>query len=93
MKNKGTALIVTLVYIVIVSIICVSVLGFGVQHYMLMSQRVDKFQNMYYAEGGLYLGICRGARGTVAIDTTSPNSTVTISDTGSDLESKRFYTP
>jgi len=87
--NKGTALIVTMVYLIIVALICVAALSFSSAHYKLMSQRVDKFQNAYLAEGGLYLGVYQGTNvNPVQLISTDPNSTVSI--TGN-LTSKRTY--
>lgn len=89
MNNRGAALIVTMVYLIIVSIICAAVLAFSSGHYQLISQRVDKFQNMYYSEGGLYLGLYQGTgSGTVTIDTSNPATTVTVNGT---LTSTRIY--
>ena len=66
MSDKGTALIVTMVYLIIVAVVCAVVLGFSSGHYRLMTQRVEKFQKTYYAEGGLYLGLF-GATGQYQI--------------------------
>lgn len=85
--NKGTALIITLVYLIVVTIICVSVLGFSSGHYRLMSYRVDRMQNLYYAEGGLYMGLV-GTRGAIYIQ--PGNNEVNITE-GANLESKRHF--
>lgn len=87
--KKGTALIVTMVYLIVVSIICAVVLGFSSGHYRLMSQRVEKFQNMYYAEGGFYLGLNSGVTGNATVDINT-NATVDISR-ASEIQSKRHY--
>ena len=95
MGHKGTALIVTMVYLIIVTLICAVALGFSSSHYRLMSQRVDKFQNFYYAEGGLYMGASGVISTSFIVDTDATdinnNSTVVISTT-SGLQSKRTYT-
>lgn len=92
--NKGTALIITMVYLIVVAIICVAVLAFSSGHYKLITQRIDRFQSFYYAEGGLYLGVFSGTRGNVLIDTANPNSTVDITnatDASGNISSKNSY--
>ncbi len=56
MNNKGVAILITFVYLIIVALICATVLLFSHRHYTLISQRYDKFRNMYYVEGGFYMG-------------------------------------
>ena len=93
MGNKGTALIVTMVYLIIVTLICAVALGFSSSHYRLMSQRVDKFQNFYYAEGGLYMGASGLTSTNFVVDTdNAANSGVVISAAGGNLTSQRNYT-
>lgn len=90
MSNKGTALIVTMIYLVIVAILCTVVLGFSSGHYRLMSQRVEKFQKAYYAEGGLYLGLA-GTTGTYYISPGDTDSSVTIRESGGQIYSEGNY--
>jgi hypothetical protein len=78
-----------MVYLIIVTLLCVVALSFSSSHYRLMSQRVDKFQNMYYSEGGLYLGLA-GFSGTTQIDAADVSSTVVVSTT-SGIQSQRTY--
>jgi len=90
--NKGTALIVTMVYLIVVALICAVALGFSSGHYRLINQRVDKFQNFYYAEGGLYMGLSGLTSTNFIVDTdNAANSTVNISTAGGNLQSKRTY--
>lgn len=79
--NKGTAMVVVLVYIMIVAILCSSVLAFSSQHYKLISQRVDKFQNYYLAKGGLLGAVLGGLGGTFNVDPADTTTGVTVSTT------------
>lgn len=90
MNNKGTAIIITLIYIMIIAILCTSVLAFSAQHYMLMSNRVERATNLFYAEGGLYMGLV-GKMDPIKIEATDPGTEVTLSLTGTELSSKRIY--
>jgi type II secretory pathway component PulK len=101
MNNKGTAIIITLVYLFIVTIICAAVLGFSLRHYRLTSQRVERAMNLYYAEAGIYAGLA-GVTGDIKVfpDVTDPLDQrygvvkVTINDNDpnpDDLESRREW--
>jgi len=90
MSDKGTALIVTMIYLIIVAIICTVVLSFSSGHYRLMSHRVEKFQKMYYAESGLYLGLA-GATGTKYIISGQVDTKVDINTGVSGTTSKGSY--
>ena len=91
MNNKGTALIVTMIYLIIITIICAAVLSFSSGHYRFVSQRVDKFQNVYYSEGGLYLGLT-GARGIYYIQPGDANTTVNVTSSSGNPQARRDYT-
>ncbi len=86
-NEKGIALAVTLIYLIIIFILCVSALLFSVGHYKLITQRIDRAINMYLAEGGLYLGLTTGRMGDIYIK----SQKVTISQSGGALSSKRSY--
>ena len=93
MDNKGTALIVTLVYLIIAAILCVCVLAFSVGQYKLITQRFDKTKNLYLAEGGLYAGLY-GQRGGITIQNDQGSQTVTISEpVAGQIRSERTYVP
>jgi hypothetical protein len=97
MNNKGTALIITLVYLIITSIICTAVLFFSSRHYGLTSQRIERSLNLYYSESGLYSGIM-GTTGTITVfpDISDPrdpryNITVAIDAMGGNVKSRRNW--
>ena len=57
MNKKGTAILVTMVYLIIVAIICAAVLLFSHKHYGLITHRYERLRNIYCVEGCLYSGI------------------------------------
>lgn len=91
-KNNGTALIITMVYLIIVSIVCAVVLTFSSGHYKLITDRVNRFQSIYYSEGGLYLGIY-GSTGMFYIENGNSSSWSEVTQPVGDVNSSNLYQP
>ena len=87
LNNEGVALGVTLIYIVMVSLLCAAALYYGMNHYKAISRRVDRMQKFYSAEGGIYLGILAGYRNPGAPALIGENE-VEVTDDGSTLQSQ-----
>lgn len=88
--KKGTALIITMIYLMIIAVICAIALSFSSGHYKLLTDRVNRFQSVYYSEGGMYLGIV-GSTGIFYIESGNTDSRVGVSQASGNVNSSNLY--